>query len=61
MMLADSNIIIYAGSENYNNVLTWLLNELPAVSAITFNLTSATHNTEDFMRIKEINLFDPLQ
>jgi len=61
MMLADSNIIIYAGSENYNHVLTWLLNELPAVSAITMVETLGYYKLNESEKANLINIFRSLK
>ena len=48
-MLADSNLIIYAASGNYPNLVEWFAEKKPAVSAISLVETLGYHklNAED--------------
>jgi len=121
MILADSNLVIYAASRKYTALMDWFAKNKPAVSAISLvealgyhkltaeekaaleaffaeltiyyptpeifqtavelrqqramslgdaliaataiyhDLTLATHNTQDFERIKALKVLDPLQ
>lgn len=47
MMLADSNLIIYAASGNYPDLMDWFAKYKPAVSAISLVETLGYHELQE--------------
>lgn len=77
MILADTNLIIYAASKKHAAPADWFVQNKPAVSVLSIvealgdaliaatalhhDLSLATHNAEDFNWIKSLTIVDPLE
>jgi hypothetical protein len=59
-MLADSNLIIYAASQNYPDLLDWFVQNQPAVSVISVVETLGYHGLDTEEKNALEDFFAPL-